>query len=227
MDISLETTGGNLALQRLLTWLSPAFPVGAFAYSAGLETAILSNLVTDQKSLGDWITGNLRFGSMHADAIILTQAHANDTNPSELASLADFSRALSPSAQRCQELELLGAAFVDAAKAWPAPVFDTLPSPCPYPVAVGAIAGAHNIALSSTLIAFLTAAVQTQISVAVRLVPLGQSEGLALLAKLEPLIAQCAAQAMDKTCEDIGTIAYAADIAAMQHETLNSRIFRS
>lgn len=227
MDISLETTGGSLALQRLLTWLSPAFPVGAFAYSAGLETAIIQDVVSDQVSLENWVTGNLRFGSMQADAIILAQAHANEADPDALTGLADFSRARSPSAQRCQELELLGAAFVEAASAWPAPIFKYLPNPCPYPVAVGAISSAHNIALSSTLIAFLTAAVHTQISVAVRLVPLGQTDGLKVLAKLEPLIASCAATAIGKTCDDIGTIAYAADIASMQHETLNSRIFRS
>lgn len=230
MDIVMDTnigSSGNLALQRLLTWLSPAFPVGAFAYSAGLETAICENIITNRTTLGDWITGNLSHGGVNTDAIILGEAHGAEADTQSLNTLADFARALSPSAQRCQEMALLGDAFIAAASAWPSDVLKRLPAHCPYPVAVGAIAGAHNIALSSTLIAFLTAAVHSQISVAVRLVPMGQSDGLTLLAALEPLIASSAAETIGKTREDIGSIAYATDIAAMRHETLTSRIFRS
>jgi urease accessory protein len=110
---------------------------------------------------------------------------------------------------------------------WPVEALARLPSPCPYPVVVGAVAAGHGIGLDDTLIAFLTAAVHGQVSVAVRLVPLGQTDGLRVMAALEPLVAELAAAATTAGLADIGSIAYAADIAQMRHETLEPRIFRS
>jgi urease accessory protein len=94
-------------------------------------------------------------------------------------------------------------------------------------VAVGAIAAAQDIGLRETLIGYLTAAAHTQVSVAVRLVPLGQTAGLQVMAGLEPAVAALAATAATASLDDIGGIAYAADIAQMRHETLGTRIFRS
>lgn len=212
-------------LQRLLAFLSPAFPVGAFAWSAGLETAIAEKAVTDSAHVEDWLAGSLAHGSLRIDAILLALAHAAE--PSVLADLADLARALTASSERTQELLLTGDAFVKAAAAWPSPVYAALPSPCPYPIAVGAIAAAHGIARGDALVGYLTAAVQSQISVAVRLVPIGQTAGLAVLAALEPAIAALAEAASSATLDDIGGIAYASDIAQMRHETLPTRIFRS
>lgn len=226
MDTTTNS-GQNLALQRLMTWLSPAFPVGAFAYSAGLETAIVRQEISNVEHLHDWLLGTLTRGSGASDAIIVAEAHRTDCNAGKLAHIAQYCHALTPASQRISEMNNLGDAFIKAAAAWPTPVSQNLPKPCPYPVAVGAIAGGHNIPLLSTLIAFLTAYTHAQISVAVRLVPLGQNEGLRVLADLEPVIANIAGEMTSKTLDDISTISYAADIAAMQHETLNSRIFRS
>ena len=214
------------ALQRLLTWLSPAFPVGAFAWSAGLETAIAGRAVTDSASLRNWLSGALAHGGIRMDAIFLAQAwHAAEA--AQLAELAALYLALVPSAERHAETTAMGDAFLIAAQAWPSEVFARLPTPCPYPIAVGAVAAAHDIALGDTLIALLTAIVHGQISVAVRLVPLGQTAGLKVMAALEPEIAALAAAAATATLDDIGGIAYAADIAQMRHETLQPRIFRS
>jgi urease accessory protein len=215
------------ALQRLLAWLSPAFPVGAFAYSGGLESAIADGRVRNPSALASWIKGNLRHGSVSVDAVILADAHSKFEDAAELAGLADLCLALTPSGQRVKELNLIGNAFVDAASAWPSDVFERLPKPCPYPVAVGAIAAANGIGAHDTLVAFLSAYCQSQISVAIRLVPLGQTDGLKVLAQLESLIAECATIAAQTSLNDIGAIGYATDIAAMAHETLGTRIFRS
>jgi urease accessory protein len=141
--------------------------------------------------------------------------------------LGDLCLALAPSAERVAELCTVGASFVVATAAWPAPVPPDLPEPCPYPVAFGALAAAHGIDLDDALLGFLTAAVHAQVSVAVRLVPLGQTEGLRVVASLEPLVAATARTAATATLEQIGAIAYAADIAQMRHETLETRLFRS
>ncbi|MCS6759842.1 MAG: hypothetical protein MO852_13540, partial [Candidatus Devosia euplotis] len=107
------------------------------------------------------------------------------------------------------------------------PVLTNLPQPCPYPIAVGAIAASHTISLEAVLLDYLTASMHSQVSVAVRLVPIGQSDGLTIMAALEPVIASMTALRQHAARDDIGAAAYAADIAQMSHETLTTRIFRS
>lgn len=214
-------------LQRLLTWLSPAFPVGGFAWSAGLETAIADRRVTDSGTLENWLRGPLAHGGIRTDAILLAHAYRSQADASALRDLADFCLALTPAAERRAETLATGDAFAIAAKTWPSEVFALLPDPCPYPVAVGAAAAAESIPLRDALLGYLTAAVHAQISVAVRLVPLGQTAGLRVMAALEPEIAALAAAAAAATLDDLGGIAYAADIAQMRHETLEPRVFRS
>jgi len=214
-------------LQRLLTWLSPAFPVGTFAWSGGLETAIADRRVTDRSAVEDWIVGSLRRGALRTDAIILSASWRAHADAAALAEAATLALALISAAERHAETLITGDAFITAAAAWPDPVLARLPANCPYPLAIGAVAAAHGIGLAETLIAFLTAAVHSQVSVAVRLVPLGQTAGLAVAATLEPAVRDVAEAAASSSLADIGGIGYAADIAAMAHETLEPRIFRS
>jgi urease accessory protein len=216
-----------LALQRLLAFASPAFPIGTFAYSGGLETAIVERSVRDSVAARNWIEGNLGSGSARNDAILAAEACRRQGDAAVLRDLADLCLALTPARERHDEMLTTGEAFVAAARAWPDPVHDRLPSPCPYPVTFGAVAGASGVPAETMLVAFLTAYVQAQISVAVRLVPIGQTDGLAILAGLEPFVAAVAASLAGATLEDLGSIGYAADIAAMAHETLPTRIFRS
>ena len=217
----------NSDLQKLLTWLSPAFPVGAFAWSAGLESAIVAGMVHDRATTQAWIGGVLHHGSLRTDAILLAHAHRAANDPAALRDLADLCLALTPARERHDETTITGAAFATAAGAWPTAVLTNLPTPCPYPIAVGAIAAGHAIALDATLLAWLTASIHSQVSVAVRIVPIGQSDGLAIIAALEPAIASTAALCQHAALDDIGAVAYAADIAQMSHETLTTRIFRS
>lgn len=215
------------ALQKLVSWLSPAFPVGSFAWSAGLETAIADRRVTDSERLQNWIEGALAHGGIRTDAILLAHAHRAANDAAALSELADLSLALNGSKERWMESTITGDSYARAMKFWPSHVLELLPQPCPYPIAVGALAAGHDIGLADTLLAWLTATVHGQISVAVRLVPLGQSDGLSVLSALEPHVAALAASAANATLADLGAIAYAADIAQMRHETLEPRIFRS
>ena len=215
------------ALQRLLTWLSPAFPVGTFAWSQGLETAIADRRVMDAASLKDWIGGSLAHGALKADAILLAHAYRGQADAAALAELAELGLALTAASERNFETSLTGETFAIAARAWPSDVFVRLPQPCPYPVAVGAIAGAQQIGFGETLIGYLTASAHSQVSVAVRLVPLGQTAGLQVMAGLETAVASLARSAATASLDDIGGIAYAADIAQMRHETIGTRVFRS
>ena len=203
-------------LLRLLTWLSPAFPVGSFGYSHGLETAIRAGQVTDRPTLTAWLTGLIEYGSGWTDAVILAAAHRCED-------VAELATALAPSLERQQETLDQGEAFLIAVgKSWPHP---DLPRQAPYPVAVGLTAALHNVPLPDTLTAWLHAFAANLVSVAVRAVPLGQTGGVAVTAELEPVILATAARAAASTLDDLGSAALCSDIAAMRHESLHVRLF--
>ncbi|GHA16103.1 urease accessory protein UreF [Devosia pacifica] len=214
-------------LQRLLAWLSPAFPIGGFAWSAGLETAIADGHVFDAATTSEWIASSLHAGSLRVDAVLLAEAHRQSHDRAALADTADWCLALTAARERREETLAMGNAFIRAASAWDTTAVHHLPEECPYPVAIGAIAASQAVPLDAALVAHATSTVQSQISVAVRLVPIGQSDGLTILAGLEPEILRLSTWATNATLADIGTMSYAADIAQMRHETQTTRIFRS
>jgi len=218
MTIGAENAAGLL---RLLAWLSPAFPTGGFAYSHGIEWAVEAGDITDGETLRAWLTDLLTHGAVRSDAILLRHACRPDA---DLVSLAELAAAAAPARERQAESLNQGAAFVRAATAWGCP---GLPDPVAYPVAVGALAGAHGIDEDAACLGFLQAVTANLISAAVRLVPLGQSTGLAVLAALEPVILCTAAATRGAGLDDIGGAVFRSDIAAMRHETQYTRLFRS
>lgn len=213
------------ALIRLMAWLSPAFPVGGFAWSGGLEQAVADGMPRDAESLGDWLETLLTLGSLRNDAILLAAAHRA---PPEAGAVAELAAALAGSAERHQETTALGEAFLLAAvPVWPQLAEAGLPPATPYPVAVGAAAGAEGVPLKAALAAFLHAAVAQTVSAGIRLGLCGQRDGVALLARLEPAVLAAAAAAADSTLDDLGTATLIADMATARHETLATRLFRS
>jgi urease accessory protein len=210
------------ALIKLMTWLSPAFPVGGFSYSSGLEWAVRQGTVTDAAWVEAWLAGGLEHGSPWSDAVLFAEAWRAHDDLQRLSQVIELARALAPSAERLLEMMQQGTAFAAAARFWSFDFGDA-----PYPIAVGALAGRHGIALEPSLAAFLHALVSNAVSAAIRLVPLGQSEGVAILARLAPKIAATASHAATSSLDDLGTFAFMADIATMKHETLEPRIFRT
>ncbi len=224
------------SLLRLMTWMSPSFPVGAFTYSHGLEWAVEQGEVRDAESLRLWLLDVLHHGAGRSDAVLMAEAwrRVSDADPeAELADLVDLALALNPSEERLLESESQGKAFVKAALAgWP--VFEGSGADlaadvkrAPYPVAVGAVAGLTGIALEQALAAFLHGVVANLISAGVRLVPLGQSDGIRVLAALEAEVIARAEWAAKAGFEELGGFAPLIDIASMKHETQYTRLFRS
>ena len=217
-------------LLKLLTWLSPAFPVGGFSYSHGLETAIADGAVRDRDSLRAWIAALIAHGSGWTDAVLLAEAWtASTTNDApRLADAAELADAMAPSLERRRESLSQGAAFLTAARAWrPSGLVPPYGDPAPYCVAVGATAAAHGVPLEATLTAWLHAFASNLTSIALRAVPLGQTDGVAVLATLEPLILKTAARAAASSLDDLGTSALMSDIASMRHETQHVWLFIS
>ncbi|MEM1039652.1 MAG: urease accessory UreF family protein [Pseudomonadota bacterium] len=213
---------------KLLSWLSPAFPVGGFAWSSGLETACKSGAIFDAASLETWIATSLQRGFIQQDAILLGVAwDFAGESVDGLADVNDTALALAGSLERYQETTSLGAAFAQSAVPWRNSNSASLPDPLAYPVAVGAIARENGIPKDQAMTAYVHAAVSAQIQAALRLFPFGQAKAMSLQERLESAILETAAFASGATLDDLGSAAILMDIAAMKHETLQSRIFRS
>ncbi|AHG46572.1 urease accessory protein UreF [Rhizobium leguminosarum bv. trifolii CB782] len=215
------------ALLRLTAWLSPAFPIGSFAYSGGLERAVADGLVTDASSLAAWIGTLTGDGSVWNDAVLLAQSYRHQADAAQLAEIAALAAALAGSRERHQETMLLGEAFLAAARAWPDDVFERLPKQAAYPIAVGAVTGAHGIGLEKALAAFLHAYASQAVSSGIRLGVAGQKDGVAVLAGLEQRLTEVARRAAASTLDDLGSATVQADIASLRHETQATRLFRS
>ncbi|SCX14382.1 Urease accessory protein UreF [Agrobacterium sp. DSM 25558] len=215
------------ALLRLMAWMSPAFPVGAFSYSGGLESAVNDRRLSTALDLRNWISLLLQRGTLWNDAVLLAQAWRCHEDHEALAELSQLAQALAGSAERYRETVLLGDAFTDAAAAWPHDVFQRLTKSTAYPVAVGAVASAHGVDLEDALAAYLHSGVSQFVSAGIRLGVAGQKDGVAIIAYLESDIASVAQRAAVSTLDDLGSATILADTASMRHEVQETRLFRS
>lgn len=215
------------ALLRLMAWLSPAFPIGGFAWSGGLERAVADGLVGNALDLEDWLTTVLRHGALWNDAVLFSEAWRQAEDTEALGEVAALGLALAGSSERFGETLSLGKAFVTAASAWPHPVFERLPADVPFPVAVGAIAASHEMPCVPALAAFLHAAVSQAVSAGIRLSVAGQAQGVAIVAALEAVIDDLSQRAASTGLSDLGGATVQAEIASLRHETQHSRLFRS
>lgn len=226
-DITMTDRLDSNALIRLMSWMSPSFPVGAFAYSNGLEAAVARGLVSKAEDLHEWLEDLLNFGAAWNDAVLFAESWRRARNGGDFAELAELAEALASSSGRHLETMKQGEAFLQAAAAWPHPVLHQLGETCALPVASGALCGAHDVPLDAALPATLHAFASNLIQAGMRLLQLGQQDAVTLLARLEPTIRQSAERAARSDLDDLGTPALLADIMAMQQETQYSRLFRS
>lgn len=209
-------------LLTLQQWLSPSFPVGAFAYSHGLETAVAEGWIASAEDLRGWLEPILMGGSGRADAVCLSLA-CRAATAEEAAEIDATARAFAPSAERLQEADLQGAAFARTVRdVWGFDLADAL-----LPVAVGRAAALAGLPLVRTSAMYLHAFAANLTSAAIRLVPLGQTEGQAVLAALAPLCTRIAEETAEATPDSLYSNAFLSDVAAMKHETLEPRLFRS
>nr|WP_189343352.1 MULTISPECIES: urease accessory protein UreF [unclassified Mesorhizobium] len=225
--ITMTEQLSTVALLRLMAWLSPAFPVGGFSYSHGLERAVHDGLIANRDDLAGWLETLVEIGSGWNDAVLFAESWRRARDDGDLNKVAALAEALAGSRERHMETMLQGAAFLKAASAWPSPVLERLPADCPYCVAVGAVAGSSGIGLSDALSAFQQAFFSNLVQAAIRLGVVGQVDAIALLAGFEPLALSVASRAAASSLDDLGGSAFMSDIAAMQHETQYSRLFRS
>ena len=220
------------ALYRLMTWLSPNYPVGAYAYSHGIEWAVETGSVVDEDSLIDWIAPIIQFGGGWTDAVLFKLVFEAASDIEMLKEFNEKALALAPSQERLLETRSQGTAFLKTTlEAWPwgncREIISHLGSDIAYPVAVAMAARGHEIPLTMAMPAYLHGITANLVSAGVRLVPLGQTAGQRTIARFESLIEEVSGSAITADLRHLGGIAIQSDIAAMNHETQYTRLFRS
>ncbi len=217
-----------------MTWLSPAFPVGAFSYSSGIEWAVEAGDVSDAASLRDWLAAMLTDGAGFCDAVFMAHTHraVASHDDAALRDIAELAAAFVPSRERQLETTTQGRAFIETSRAaWSCEGLEEIIAACGdkivYPVAVGLVSAAHGIPLEPALHALLHAVVSNWISAGARLVPLGQTDSQRVLAALEADVTATATRAIAASLDDLGSATFRADLASLRHETQYTRLFRS
>lgn len=232
-DLAISERVGQRAL--LHVWLSPAFPVGAFAYSHGLEQAVERGWVRDRATLAAWLDDIVTQGALGNDLVLLAGAWRAtiDGDAAALRAVAELSVALQPSAERHLETTQQGRSFVAAmASAWSCPAVIALEGllgdiDVGYPVAVGSATAGHGVGLSDTLTAYALAFVSNLASAAIRLSVVGQIDGQRTTAGLIPAIERAVQRAAVSSLDDLGSATMRSDFSSLAHETQYTRLFRS
>ena len=239
-DPGRRTTERDAKLRRahsqalLQVWFSPAFPVGAFAYSHGLEAAVDHGWIKNRSTLESWLADLVAHGALQNDLILLAAAwrSADAADATQVRDIAELGTALQPSAERHLEATQQGRSFVDAvAAAWPPEVPSLLRDlgqhDITYPVSVGTAAALHEIPLPDVLRAYAVGSLSNLTSAAIRLSIVGQTDAQLILAALMPDLITSAERAETASLDDIGSATLRSDLASMLHETQYSRLFRS
>jgi urease accessory protein len=229
MRMPIRSDGVDLPLA---IWFSPMFPVGAFAYSHGLEWVHEAGDISDADDLYDWLTTLIERGALHNDAIVLAAAYraASGRDARQLAEINELALALATSSERRLETTTQGNAFLLAIrKSWPCDTLDLLQAgeDSAYPVAVALAAAGHNLPLGATLDMYCLGFVSNLVSAAIRLAIMGQSDGQSVIAALLPVIRELAETCASKDMSDVGGSAFRSDLASLRHETQYTRLFRS
>ncbi len=218
----------SAALYRLMAWLSPSYPVGAFSYSHGLEWLVETGELSDCATMVEIISDLVVHGSGRNDAILLSCAHRAVPDPDKLLAINEMALALSAGSERHLETSAQGKAFATVTDAtWSAPSLALFDGAIAYPVAVGAAFADHQVDRQSALHAYLHAFAANLVSAGLRLVPLGHTDGQRAMIALEPVITQAAEAALSATLDDIGGACFRADMASSFHETQYTRLFRT
>jgi len=225
------------ALLRLQSWLSPAFPTGAYSYSHGLEWALEAGHVQDRKSLVDWLEADLSYGSGRNEAIFFSEAwhRARDDDRATLYEIAELAGAFRGSSEFALESSQQGAAcLATLRRVWPDSLLDWLSEILrqhsiqpTFSVVLGIRSARQGIPVSLALSGFLQSYIANLVTAGVRLIPLGQTDGQIAIAELEQAVLAASVEAERTTIDDLGSAAFMVDLASMEHETQYTRLFRS
>lgn len=226
MDITIK----RQALARLLQLASPTLPVGAFSYSEGLETLVSEGVITDLESLMDWLLQELRYGGIRLETAVAVKAAQHQQSPEQLRYWNQWLSAARGTRELQQQSWQMGRALVRLAQELHpelVPTFEACGSPCNFAVAFGIVAAHWEINVQTLRLAYLQSWATNLVGAAVKLVPLGQTDGQRCLLQLVSALDETAMAMAELSDDELWISSWGAAIASARHETLYSRLFRS
>jgi urease accessory protein len=226
-----------LALLRLQSWFSPAFPIGSYSYSHALEWAVEAGHVIDRNTLVDWLEAGLCYGSGRNEAIFFMLAWRStiDDDGTKLSEVAELAAAFRGTSEFALESSQQAAACLAALRqVWPDRMLDWLSDMLrkrsvqpTLTLVLGVSSARQGIPVTLALPAFLQSYLANLVTAGVRLIPLGQTEGQLAIAELEEAVLAASAKTEQATIEDLGSAAFMVDLCSAMHETQYTRLFRS
>lgn len=220
-------------LHRLLAWTSPAYPIGAFGYSHGLEAAVEAGGVRSADDLFDYVAAVIARGGGWVDAVLFVHGWRAAGDPAAFDEIAELAAAFRGSSETALESRQQGRSFLTVTRrAWPYPALDAYAErvdgwPIAHATVLALACAAHGVPIEHALNAFLHATAANLVSAGVRLVPLGQTDGQIATARLTRTVEAVVARALVAPLDDLGTAAPRLELACLAHETQYSRLFRS
>jgi urease accessory protein len=234
-----EPRPAAVAQLRLLQLVSPALPVGGFSYSEGLEWLVQAGRIVDGSDLLRWLEAELRRGALCLEVAALAllqqglQRWRAGAGDGALAArdLDGWLLAQREAPELRAQQRQMGASLLQllADLGWPLPEpeLGAVPSPLAWPAAFAWAGLCLEIGAPELEEAYLYGWTANQISAAVRLVPLGATEGQRLQLQLAPLIAERAAALAAADPHQLWSGGVGAGLAQLRHAELYSRLFRS
>ncbi len=223
----------DAALHRLLAWTSPSYPIGAFSYSHGLETAVSTGAVVGPDALAAYVEAVLERGGGWTQAVLYVHAWRAAGDAAAFDEIAELAAAFVATAETALESHQQGRAFLQVTReAWPHKALDGFAArmagrPVAHVAVFALAAAAHGVPLSAGLHAMLHGLAANLVSAGVRLVPLGQTDGQRVTARLARIIPGIVDRALSASLDACGSSAPRLDLASIHHETLYTRLFRS
>ncbi len=236
MTTAMDTTtlteaGSDLSLLQLIWLASPALPVGGFSYSEGLEAAVDAGLVTTEASAADWLADQLHLALARSDFAVVAQAVAawREDDTARVLALDGWILRTRETHELRQQTEQMGRSLVEWLKAV-RPELAARARPLghlTYPVAWALAASAGGAGVRPILLAFAFGWAENMMQAAIKSVPLGQSAGQRILARLAQEIPPAVDHALSLADEDRQAFSPMLAILSARHEHQYSRLFRS
>ena len=222
-------------LLLLLQLCNSSFPLGAYSYSEGLETLVLQKSIVSAEDLTEWLTHELQYGTIRIDGAILLRAYdcylENDHQglyswnnwliaTRETEELRQQNRQMGKSL--CRLLSNLIPDDRDLQS-----LLSNFDSEADYTIAFAILTAYWQIDREQALLGYLHSWLTNLINIAVKLIPLGQTQGQKLLLNLNPLLVNQTQKIMQLQDEELSSCSWGLSRASMNHEILYSRLFRS
>lgn len=229
---TIPTTTTDAALLQLLWLASPALPVGGFSYSEGIEAAVEAGLVHDEATAAGWIADQLHLALARADLPVLAEAleAVRGGDQAALSALDTWVRATRETSELRQQTEQMGRSLIEWGRAVHPDRVAHIPRDVSftYPIAFAMAAAPSGASVRHVLLAFAFGWGENMMQSAIKAVPLGQSAGQRILARL----ADEAPRAVDEALAAVAagerqSFTPMLAILSAQHETQYSRLFRS